>query len=943
MQQQPQTVWTSQYDDDPWHVLPTQHALQQAMLSQPASVSSGEASQRHTPIDHSGNISTHANGHSNGDNHMQKQSSDQALSDQNHDESAESGILLPCPRSTEDSPVVGTADLHPHASGSGPSLKRGMACGFCRRRKLRCSGTRPLCSNCQKYNKQCEYGPASKVAKVRDLEHKIAELSEYIQSSGIPGVDRIPPAFSSTPLPHHPNPSFLPPQPQSYEAQSISSNGSANIYAPSLTPRQAEPHPVFAGYSRLSGFESPYTYGFGSIGSLEPHPMDTEAYMPQVQTEPLTEFGGYNNNQFVDPIAVIPPVPPPQLSNMSTVNAQHISSRSPFAFAPEAANSYSPVYDDRPEYQQLASTSMIRSRETSHKSSPDDSIPLPLPAQPTTHAPADGRDMSLLYPTSEAGPSKESGVDGLTERLGEFLFSSKEGKDETPKVWAKKPRATKSVRGTSGKNAGTIMALRAESDGLDNATRQKLIDTFLSIHKLFFDMSVPRFRYRMTFNDRRRPSLAFLHAIYLWGTRVLNPSSSSAEDRHFAAACQAFETSAASGDRLLDAIRAAMLLSSHAYTQGRHHQGWLLAGHAVTLCRSMGLHQIRSCVFRPEPPRNPFLRVKHFMLPPPEDALELGERIHVFWSVFTIDRCGALATGFPSALKDEDITTPLCRPLEDIESGAVSHNDDYTVRDLYRVTYDTSQAKNKDYLRFLKCVAILERASKLAFVDVEDGSEYARQWASYHLIAQSDPSTPQPPPWLEQPRYRCPTAYAETKLGLELVISTWGEDAIFPPDRKRKAEMMGMPVPDIPPKVIVLHHLLATTHMLLHDVDSLEAENKEALVGARKNVALLRHMPPIPKSETDHVLLLIWTMAAKTLIKEMHRLRVAGDHAAAVVPDEESNVIIAELHRVGYNVSETHALSMEELKRQSITQSSGGLSMPTVPMPSNTTYYSSPY
>ncbi|EIW71126.1 hypothetical protein TREMEDRAFT_27564, partial [Tremella mesenterica DSM 1558] len=624
-------------------------------------------------------------------------------------------------------------------------LIKNRACGFCRRRKLRCSGTRPLCSNCQKYNKQCEYGPASKVAKVRDLEHKI-------------------------------------------------------------------------------------------------------------------EFGGYNNNQFVDPIAVIPPVPPPQLSNMSTVNAQHISSRSPFAFAPEAANSYS-------------------------SSSPDDSIPLPLPAQPTTHAPADGRDMSLLYPTSEAGPSKESGVDGLTERLGEFLFSSKEGKDGTPKVWAKKPRATKSVRGTSSKNAGTIMALRAESDGLDNATRQKLIDTFLSIHKLFFDMSVPRFRYRMTFNDRRRPSLAFLHAIYLWGTRVLNPSSSSAEDRHFAAACQAFETSAASGDRLLDAIRAAMLLSSHAYTQGRHHQGWLLAGHAVTLCRSMGLHQIRSCVFRPEPPRNPFLRLT------------------ASWSVFTIDRCGALATGFPSALKDEDITTPLCRPLEDIESGAVSHNDDYTVRDLYRVTYDTSQAKNKDYLRFLKCVAILERASKLAFVDVEDGSEYARQWASYHLIAQSDPSTPQPPPWLEQPRYRCPTAYAETKLGLELVISTWGEDAIFPPDRKRKAEMMGMPVPDIPPKVIVLHHLLATTHMLLHDVDSLEAENKEALVGARKNVALLRHMPPIPKSETDHVLLLIWTMAAKTLIKEMHRLRLAGDHAAAVVPDEESNVIIAELHRVGYNVS----------------------------------------
>lgn len=39
----------------------------------------------------------------------------------------------------------------------GPSLKRGMACGFCRRRKLRCTAEKPVCANCVKYKRTCEY------------------------------------------------------------------------------------------------------------------------------------------------------------------------------------------------------------------------------------------------------------------------------------------------------------------------------------------------------------------------------------------------------------------------------------------------------------------------------------------------------------------------------------------------------------------------------------------------------------------------------------------------------------------------------------------------------------------------------------------------------------------------------------------------------------------
>lgn len=56
-------------------------------------------------------------------------------------------------------------------------------------------------------------------------------------------------------------------------------------------------------------------------------------------------------------------------------------------------------------------------------------------------------------------------------------------------------------------------------------------------------------------------------------------------------------------------------------------QGWIFAGMAVRMVLSTGLHQIRSCVFSPEPPRNPWLRNKTYLLAPTEDATELAERI----------------------------------------------------------------------------------------------------------------------------------------------------------------------------------------------------------------------------------------------------------------------------------------------------------------------------
>lgn len=225
-------------------------------------------------------------------------------------------------------------------------------------------------------------------------------------------------------------------------------------------------------------------------------------------------------------------------------------------------------------------------------------------------------------------------VDGLTERLGEFLFSPNGSAVKDEETKRKKPSRAgsgmqDSVKGPNSSPAGSINRMRAEYDGLMDASRTLLLDCFLAHSTLFFEMSVPRFRYRLSFSDKRRPSLALLNAMYLWATRISNsPQMVSMEKHFFEEACKHLDISTSTVDRLIDAVRAAMLLSAYSHSSGRHHEGWCLTGLATRLVLSCGLHRIKSNVHKPEPSTNPFLRDRFFLLPAPVDAVELGERLH---------------------------------------------------------------------------------------------------------------------------------------------------------------------------------------------------------------------------------------------------------------------------------------------------------------------------
>lgn len=162
---------------------------------------------------------------------------------------------------------------------------------------------------------------------------------------------------------------------------------------------------------------------------------------------------------------------------------------------------------------------------------------------------------------------------------------------------------------------------------------------------------------------------------YMWATRMSHaPNMPTTETHFYQQAIIHLDASAATGDRLMDCIRAAFLLSAFQYMNGRHHSvsslillfffhifgrpnhffeielmnrdiyyvdiqlsksPFLMHGKRIwandRLVKSCGLHRISSTVFSPAPPFNPFLRNRPYLLPPPEDALELAERIHTLY------------------------------------------------------------------------------------------------------------------------------------------------------------------------------------------------------------------------------------------------------------------------------------------------------------------------
>ncbi|WVQ98216.1 hypothetical protein IAU59_005338 [Kwoniella sp. CBS 9459] len=832
-----------------------------------------------------------------------------------------------------------------HIAPSGTSLRRGMACKFCRRRKLRCSGERPACSSCVKYKQECEYQPPVKIQKAAGLDSRIADLSDYIHN----GASSISSAFSSQPLGYDDPNNQQAIYSDSYAYQDNQTQPYQYLpYDPSqadLSVPNSATFPPLSGSQDLNGYlptppQPTYAASFAPQPNIQyPYPTYDEQGLPLGNSSgpsPPTHIvrttqEGQLNPMYSLGIQTSPPVPPLGYPPITLADAAPAN----YAFMAEHKTSMPFVpsqMQTRPV--PISVPEQGSSSNPSESSGPNVNTPSGSASTPGSHhAPPGSQTMyaeaaNLRYTAqiTEIDP-----IEGLTERLGEFLFSpaEKAPSQEKEEESLKKRRTSKKQSGqwTAGVRApgdatgkSTLFHNRLERDNLKDEHRNLLLDCFLAHCRLFFEMSVPRFRYRMTFHDRRRPSLALLNAMYLWATRMSNSPDLAAMEAHFfAEACRHLDSAGPNSDRLIDAVRAAMLLCSYSYTNGRHHEGWLIAGLAVRLVMSTGLHQIPSLTFRPPPPESPFLRNRIHLLPPPEDSIELAERVHAFWCVYAIERCGALATGFPSSLGDTDISTPFGRPLDEIASQSVTIQDDVTIRDLYKGQAHAHPEGDSPYIRWIKAVTILERSSKLAFLRPADDAEYTKAWAAYaSSISQNSNGQHQnaPPEWLNQPKYRNLLDYEECSRALKHYVQSLGVDGISPVERHRASQLEGSNEQPVKSHTILLHHQIYAIDMLLHDINSLDIENDVAVAAGRKSADLIRQLPAIPFNEVDAQVILVWCMITKVLIKELRRVTQIGDYMASRLIEDDIDVLIKEMGRIGVTMSIARVQSnaMEELK-----------------------------
>nr|XP_019009262.1 uncharacterized protein I206_05910 [Kwoniella pini CBS 10737]OCF48043.1 hypothetical protein I206_05910 [Kwoniella pini CBS 10737] len=512
-----------------------------------------------------------------------------------------------------------------------------------------------------------------------------------------------------------------------------------------------------------------------------------------------------------------------------------------------------------------------------------------------------------------------------------------------------------------------------DANDLPKVARDHLLDLFFSGMRLFGqEFHVPRFMASLTLPAHKRPHPCLLYTMYTLASRISDsPPIRQLEPHFYKIASSQLEQSIGMADRLLDATRASTLLAIYKFSKARYHEGWMMTGQAARLAISCGLHQIPSSVYKP--PTGPnvnadlagMMRHRSFVLPPPKDAIDLGERIWVFWSIYTTDRCGSISTQWPPAIPDDIVTTPFPRPLHEYELGLVTEQDDLkSVQSIYKPTFHHNPLPHYTETTMisirLRSISILERASKLMYVTPEEGWERSIPTQIYSTVNSSSNSpsaniddylfsqiksaagfdqnfypgsgsgsgststngrrsSKQKEGWTRTARIRTPKAYEEVKQALlrietdlppEWRVEWWKWDG------KVQEWHFTKPRKDL----ITLHFVLGCAWMFLYDVFAFNAENTDAVNVAKRLTVTVRFVrKDAMTSDLDVFIAMTWSFISKILIREMKRLQSIGDITGANELEPDISVLVTALKEFGtrYTIGTMQAMRTERYKKSS--------------------------
>ncbi|OCF34322.1 hypothetical protein I316_03836 [Kwoniella heveanensis BCC8398] len=937
-----------------------------------------------------------------------------------------------------------------------PPLRRGDACLYCRKRRIRCSADKPTCQHCAKTGRECIYDSGKPVSRVKQLEEKVAEL-ETLLKSGIasagngngngsePSTSRKESISSASvpPLQHH-----------SSSDQSIPTSADATMddgaeqAGPSSYTQLPDPHSSTSySYDAAATVAASETFDFNMLDAF----LSTQSGLPP---STFASFGGSFFSGTIDVGDPVQAVQPGSNFGMNMVmDGMGVNAESSFDFNMLDPNYMSLIHSFQATTTTTASTAAAPS--TSNTMSGPSSTTYTRPATSSTspssahssttgQAPIDPKYYNpntstcppYLNDTSSQNAARSSGSPFHSTRPPNFrattlnpgpysieellatdpsdepdvalrnrLLSSVpdkrlaellRGTDIQPPADASPPACTLPAQrdgqqwvtgitdssteyqpagvGTHGPidtepttdpaEGFTLVGGWFDAADLPKIARDHLLDLFFSGMRLFGqEFHVPRFMASLTLPPAKRPHPCLLYSMYTLASRISTSAPIRSLEPHFySIASRQLEESIGHADRLLDATRASTLLAIYKYSKARYHEGWMMTGQAARLALSCGLHQIRSSVWKPSSilMENAdligMMRHRSYVIPAAKDAVEHGERIWTFWSIYTTDRCGSISTQWPPAINDDDVCTPFPRPLHEYELGLVTEDDDQSLSTIYRPSpfhRPLPHYTEKTLISIrLRAISILERSSKLMYLHPEDGwdtafstsasassadspenpnysgiDDYLIQQMAFAAGLNPVDSDPSKRPrlkggWTRTARIRTPKAYEEVKsalLRIEADLPPEWRTNWFVWDGKVQDWHFGKPRKDL----ITLHFVLGCAWMFLFDVFSFNAENHDAVNVAKRLTVTVRFVSKeVMVSDLDVFIAMTWSFISKILIREMKRLQAMGDTSGVASLEADIETLISALRQFGqrYTMGTMQAMRAERYKKSTMEQ-----------------------
>jgi hypothetical protein len=155
-------------------------------------------------------------------------------------------------------------------------------------------------------------------------------------------------------------------------------------------------------------------------------------------------------------------------------------------------------------------------------------------------------------------------------------------------------------------------------------------------------------------------SQGLLNSVYLIGAFVCESEALRAQESTLLSRAVEHTRSDDSDPSLVHRLQAEVLLTYYFLCNGKFLEAMHRLNKCMSLCIGSGLHRQESSL-------------ASYPLPPPQDTIELGERLDAFWTVLWLNKAWGVALNWPStnaSLLENEVDLPW--PLNGSEYATVS-------------------------------------------------------------------------------------------------------------------------------------------------------------------------------------------------------------------------------------------------------------------------------